>query len=110
MAILKILLSAVIIWAVSELGKRSGKLGALILSLPVTSILALLWIWYETKDSSKVANISKETLIFILPSLVFFMALPICLQKSLNFYLSFTIAIALTFVSYFAFYKFRGEI
>jgi uncharacterized membrane protein (GlpM family) len=110
MAVIKVLLGGIIIWLVSELGKRSGKVGGLVLSLPVTSIVALLWLWFETHDSSKVADVSKETLVFIIPSLIFFIALPILLQRSINFYVSFALAVSFTLGSYFIFYKFRGEI
>ena len=110
MAMIKILLGGMMIWGVSELGKRSGKVGGLVLSLPVTSIFALLYLWFETRDETKVAAVSKETLIFILPSLTFFILLPFLLEKSLNFYLSFALAICLTLVSYFIFYRVRGEI
>jgi len=110
MAIFKILVSGIMIWAVSEVGKKSGKMGGLILSLPVTSLIALSWIWFETHDASKVSAVSKETLIFILPSFVFFIALHLFLERQLNFYLSFATSILLTMGAYFAFFKFRGEI
>lgn len=110
MAIVKILLSGFVIWLASELGKRSGKLGGLVLSLPLTSLAAFVWIWIETKDANKVSQVSKETLIFIIPSLIFFIALHLLIQKQINFYLSFTFSILLTLISYFVFFKIRGEI
>jgi hypothetical protein len=110
MAIFKILLGGTLLWLATELGKRSGKMGGLVLSLPITSMIAFLAIWFETKDPMQVANVSKQTLVFILPSFVFFIALPILLQKSVNFYFSFMIATSLTLVSYFTFYKLRGEL
>ena len=96
MAIIKILASGIIIWLVGEFGKKSGKLGGLILSLPITSLIALFWLWIETQDASKVSSVSKETLIFIIPSFVFFIALHLSLERQLNFYLSFTLSILLT--------------
>ena len=109
MFFIKILISSVIIASVSEVAKKSGKLGGLILSLPLTSLLALLLIWIENKDALKVAQVSSETLIFVLPSLVFFLVLPLCIHQNLNFYLSFAIAIISTLFAYFLFYHFRGE-
>ncbi len=110
MAIFKILLSGVTIWLVSELGKRSGKLGGLVLSLPLTSLVAFIWIWIETKDANKVSQVSKETLIFIVPSLIFFIALHLLIEKQVSFYVSFAVSITLTLISYFVFFKIRGEI
>ena len=110
MAILKILVSGVMIWLVGEVGKKSGKMGGLILSLPVTSLIALFWLWIETHDASKVSSVSKETLIFIIPSFVFFIALHLFLERQLNFYFSFAASILLTMSAYFAFFKIRGEI
>ncbi len=109
MALLKIFISGIIIWLATEFGKKSGKLGGLILSLPLTTLIALCWLWYETHDASKISSVAKETLIFVIPSFVFFIALPLLLERELNFYLSFIISIVLTLIAYFAFYKIRGE-
>jgi len=107
MAILKIVISGIVIWLSSELGKRSGKLGGLVLSLPLSSILAILWLWGETKDTQKIAALSLETLIFIIPSFAFFIVLSLLLQKNTHFYLSFFIAVLVTLGAYFLFFKFR---
>lgn len=108
MALFKILLSGILIWAASELGKRSGRLGGLVLSLPLTSIAVILWLWFETKDPSKVASISTETLIFVLPSLIFFVALSYLLNRSMHFYAAFGISIFVTLGAYAAFFKLRA--
>jgi len=109
MPILKIAISGIIIWLASEFGKKSGKLGGLVLSLPLTSLIALLWLWIETNDPAKIAAVSKETLIFVIPSFVFFITLPLMLEKGIHFYISFAVSIALTLVAYLAFFKLRGE-
>lgn len=110
MPILKIAISGIIIWIASELGKKSGKLGGLILSLPLTTLLALLWLWFETKDAEKVSSMTKETLIFVLPSFVFFISLPWLLEKQMGFYFSFAVSTFLTILAYFIFFRLRGEI
>ena len=110
MAIIKILLSGVIIWLVTEFGKKSGTIGGLILSLPVTSMIALTWLWFETKDSLQVASVSKETLIFILPSLSFFIVLWLLLDRGFNFYATFIASIFVTVGAYALFFKMRGEL
>jgi hypothetical protein len=108
MAILKIVVSGILIWAASELGKRSGKLGGLVLSLPITSIIAILWLWFETKDATKVANLASGTLTFILPSLLFFILLPILISRSVSFSASFAISILVTLAAYAIFFKIQN--
>ena len=108
MAIAKILVSALIIWIVGEVGKKSGVLGGLILSLPLTSILALSWLWLETRDSNQVATLSLETLIFVVPSFVFFILLWLLISRGMHFYFSFSCAILATLGAYFLFFKLRG--
>jgi hypothetical protein len=109
MLILKILTSGIIIGLASEVGKKSGKLGGLILSLPLTTLMTLIWLWIETGNPEKIVSVSKETLIFVIPSFVFFIALPLLMEKGIHFYVSFTISTTLTLAAYLAFYKFRGE-
>ena len=108
MAILKILISGILIWLTTELGKRSGKMGGLILSLPVTSIIALCWLWFDTKDAAKVSAVSLETLIFILPSFVFFIVLSFMLTRAFSFSLSFCSSVACTVIAYGIFFKIRS--
>ena len=53
--ILKFAISAAILVAVSEISKRSSFMGGLIASLPLTSLLAMIWLWRDTHDSGKIA-------------------------------------------------------
>jgi len=90
--IIKKLISAVIIVVVSEIAKRSSLLGGLIASLPLTSILALIWLYFDTKNIQKVINLSESIFWLVIPSLILFVILPILLKKGVNFYLSLTIS------------------
>ena len=56
---LKVLISALMIVAISEIAKRSSTLGAIIASLPLTSLLAFLWLYGETGDTAKIAELSQ---------------------------------------------------
>jgi hypothetical protein len=98
--IIKLVISAAIIVAVSEVSKRSSLLGGLLASLPLTSFLAMLWIYHDTKDPAKVASLSTSIFWLVLPSLVFFVALPALLKFHLNFYASFALATAIMLSSY----------
>ena len=107
-AAFKILLGGLLIWASSELGKRSGALGGLILSLPLTSIFGILFLWLETRSVEKISSMTSEIPWFLLPSLVLFFALPFLLKRGLNFPLSFSLSIALTAGAYAVFFQFRS--
>lgn len=70
--VVKVLITAALIVAVSEVSKRSTFLGGLLASLPLVSFLALLWLYLDTKDTAKVAALSTSIFWMVLPSLVFF--------------------------------------
>jgi hypothetical protein len=83
--IVKTLLSAALISIASEVGKRSTLLGALLISLPLSSVLALSYLWLETRDSARVSAMASGILWAILPSLAFFILLPILLRAGVHF-------------------------
>jgi hypothetical protein len=84
--LLKTLISAVIIAGVSELGKRSTVAAAVLASLPLTSMLAMMWLYHDTKDTAKVAALSHGIFWAVLPSLLFFIALPLFLKTGKGFW------------------------
>ena len=98
--VLKVLLSAVLFVAVCEVSKRSTFLGGLLASLPLVSFLALIWLYLDTKDAGKVAALSTSIFWLVLPSLVFFFALPALVKMKFSFALSFGLATALMLASY----------
>jgi hypothetical protein len=69
---LKLLLTSSLILAASEVAKRSAWLGAILISLPLSSILALSLLWIETEDPQKVIDLSKGIAFLVLPSMAFF--------------------------------------
>jgi hypothetical protein len=93
--LIKVVVSAGIIVAATELSKRNTFAGGLVASLPLVSFLAILWLYFDTKDAGKVAALSTSIFWLVLPSLVFFLALPALLKWKMNFYLSFGLATAL---------------
>jgi hypothetical protein len=96
----KIVLSALIIAAVSEIAKRSTVAGALVASLPLTSVLAMVWLYQDTRDSSRVAALSGEIFWLVLPSLVLFLVLPVLIRRGVAFYPALTLASACTAIGY----------
>ena len=96
----KALLSGAIIAAVSEVAKRSPALGALILSLPLISILAFIWLWWEGEDAGKIAALSQSTFFFVLPTLPMFLVLPALLKGGAGFWPALGLSSLLTIVLY----------
>ena len=82
----KCVLSGVIIAVVSEVAKRSPAFGALIVSLPLVSLLGILWLWRDTGDSERIAGHAEATFWYVLPSLPMFLALPVMLRAGLGFW------------------------
>ena len=98
--ILKFALSAAVLVAVSEIAKRSSFAGGLLASLPLTSLLAFIWLWRDTHDSAKISALSTSIFWLVLPSLVLFIALPLLLKRGVMFWPSLGISIAAMLVSY----------
>jgi hypothetical protein len=83
--IIKIIITALLVTGISELAKRFTSFAAILASLPLTSILAFIWLYRETKDTQKVIDLSYEIFWMVLPSLLFFIVLPLLLKKGMGF-------------------------
>lgn len=97
--VLKALLSGAVIALASELARRSSLLGAVLISLPLMSILAMIWLYRDTADADEVASLSWSILWVIVPSLVFFVAFPLALRR-FDFWPSLLLACAATALAY----------
>jgi hypothetical protein len=96
----KVLLTAAVVVAVSELAKRSTFWSAALASLPLTSLLAFVWLYLETGDAMRVAALSSSILWLVLPSLTLFAVLSVLLRHGAGFWLSVPIACAATAIAY----------
>ncbi len=101
-AIIKAAISGILVYTVSETAKRSPALGALIASLPLVSVLAMIWLWRETRDSERIAAHAESTFWYVLPSLPMFLVLPALLRSGVQFYAALVLSCALTAVLYLA--------
>ena len=97
---LRTIISAVILVAVAEIAKRSTVLGALIASLPLTSLLAFVWLYRDTHDTARISSLSLEIFWLVIPSLALFLALPLFIRLGWGFWLSLAGAIAATAACY----------
>lgn len=80
--LIKVLLTSVLVVTASEAAKRSVVLGALIASLPLTSILAMIWLYADTRDPQRLAAFATGIFWLVLPSLVMLIVLPCCCAKA----------------------------
>jgi hypothetical protein len=99
-AITKAMLSGAIIAAVSEVAKRYPAIGALILSLPLISILAFIWLWWDTQDKEGIAALAQSTFWFVLPTLPMFLVLPALLRGGMGFWAALGLSCLMTIVLY----------
>ena len=90
----KILVSALIITGASELARRSTGLAALVLALPVVSLLTFIWVWLEHRDAQQISRLSIETFWYVLPTLPLFIVLGIMLRQGFGFVISLLAACA----------------
>ena len=99
--IIKLFLTAGIIVIISEVSKRLPLLGSLIASLPLISVLGMIWMYGETKDLIRIADHAEGTFWYVLPSLPMFLLMPFLLRKGISFPAALSAGIALTGVFYF---------
>jgi hypothetical protein len=100
--LLKALISGLIIAVVSEVAKRNPGFGALIASLPLISILGMMWLWRDVHDPERLASHAQSTFWFVLPSLPMFLLIPALLRRDFPFWGALAAGCALTVVLYLA--------
>jgi len=98
--ILKFSVSALIIVLISEIAKRHSGFAALIASLPLTSLLAIVWMHVDGAESSQIAALSSQVFWLVLPSLLLFLLLPMLLRYGLGFWLSLGLSVISTVTCY----------
>lgn len=98
--LIKALLSGALVAAASEVARRWPGVGGLIVSLPLVSLLAFIWLWRDTGDAERVAALSHSAFWFFLPSMPMFLALPLMLRAGWGFWLALGLACALTLALY----------
>lgn len=90
--LLKLVITVAVVLVASMLAKRTGWLGALVASLPLTSLLVLVWLYADTRDSARVADLAMGIFWFVLGSLPFFLVLAFGLRQGWNIGLAFAAA------------------
>jgi hypothetical protein len=86
---------------ISEISKRNSFVGAILASVPLVSVLAMIWLYVDTKDIQKISDLSTSIFWLVIPSLALFISLPVLLKKEFGFYPSMGISIAITICCYY---------
>lgn len=97
---IRAILSGIIIALIAFVGRKAPAMGALIASLPLISILGMIWLWRDTGDSKLLADHAEATFYFVLPSLPMFLLIPWMLRSGYSFWLSLSGGILLTIILY----------
>jgi len=100
MLIVKYAVTALVVVIVSEVAKRSDRLGALIASLPLVTIMVMIWLYVENQGHQKIARHAFYTFWYVMPTLPMFLLMPWLMSKAANFWLSLFLCFILTILSF----------
>ena len=98
--LIKAAISGILVAIASEVARRYAGFGALIASLPLISVLGMIWLWRDTHDAARLADHTQATLWFIAPSLPMFVLIPVLLRAGVSFWLALGLGCALTVLLY----------
>ena len=96
------LLAGAMIAAISELGKRLPATAAIVASLPLVSVLGMIFLWHQRPDAANMAAHSQATFWYVLPSLPMFLVIPALLGRGVGFWIALGAGCALTVLLYLA--------
>jgi hypothetical protein len=99
---IKAIISGIVVAAVSEIAKRNPGFGALIASLPLVSVLGMIWLWHDEPDGENMAAHAGATFWYVLPSLPMFLLIPALLRYGTPFWLALSLGCLLTIALYLA--------
>jgi hypothetical protein len=99
--IIKVALSALLIVIVSEVSKKSTLVGGIFASIPLLSVLAIIWLYIDTKDIQKISSLSTSIFWLVIPSLSLFLTLPVFLKMKIDFFLSLFFSLVIMVLFYY---------
>ncbi len=97
---LKAIISGLLIAVASTLAKRYPGFGALIASLPLVSVLGMIWLWHDKPDAENMAAHAAATFWYVLPSLPMFLIIPLLLRHGISFWLALIAGCCVTIALY----------
>lgn len=96
MLVVKVLISVVVLLAAAEVARRSSFWGAFIIALPLTSMLAMVWLYWDTRDMERVSMFARDIFFLVPPSLLFFLPFVFEPRSHWPFWLNFAVGVVLT--------------
>jgi hypothetical protein len=97
---LKAIISGILVAVASTLAKRYPGFGALIASLPLVSVLGMVWLWHDKPDPENMAYHASATFWYVIPSLPMFLLVPVLLRHGIGFWLALIAGCCLTVALY----------
>ena len=97
----KLAITSALIVSISEVSKMSSLVGALLASIPLVSVLAMMWLYIDTKDVEQISSLNISIFWLVLPSLSLFVVLPLLLKAQIPFYISMAIGLTIMVGCYF---------
>ena len=97
----KIGLTALIIFAVVQVSERSTMLAAVLASIPIISVLAMMWMNHDGSSSEEIISFSKNIVWLVIPSLLVFIVMPSLMERGWEFYPALGAGLTATFVGYY---------
>ena len=101
--LLKAIISGAIVSGASEMSKRSPLSGAILLSVPLTSLLTAIWLYIETKDNLRIATMLNNVFWAHIPTLIFFVICPMMLRAGMHFWFSLIVSLIITAIGFFVY-------
>lgn len=98
--VVKYAVTAAVIVVVSEIAKRSDRLGALIASLPLVTVMVMIWLYFEKAGTDKIANHAYYTFWYVLPTMPMFLLVPWMLHKGVGFWPTLGVGCLLTLLCF----------
>ena len=98
--LLKAIVSGILVATISSVAKRYPGWGGLVASLPLVSVLSMIWLYGETRSAESVAQLSLGALWFFLPSIPMFLVIPALLRAGVGFVVTMIIACVMTMILY----------
>jgi len=94
------LLSGLIVAAIAMIARRNPAAGALVASLPLLSLLGMIWLWHDTHDPERMAAHVEATFWYVIPSLPMFLAIPYAMRHGVAFWPALVAGCAMTILLY----------
>ena len=100
--IVKVIITAILIVAISKISKTYSLAGAILAALPITTFLVLMWMWIEKAETEKIAAHAEGVFWFVLPTLPFFLVFPALVRHGWHFLSALAAGGVMTLILFFA--------